>query len=151
MRKTIIERFEEKHVPEPNPGCWLWKAHINTGGYGVFGHKGGPKTAHRVSYELHIGEIPDGLCVLHHCDIPNCVNPDHLFLGTQADNMADMYAKGRRPRPVGEAHPGAVLNNAKVINIRTSNKTIKELADKYGVRLGTIYNVLSRVSWDHVK
>lgn len=94
--KPLVERFLSK--VEKTDTCWLWKANLTKDGYGrlnVGGVHGRMCLAHRVSYELFIGPIPDGLNVLHDCDTPGCVNPEHLFAGTQADNMKDMLAKGR--------------------------------------------------------
>lgn len=91
------ERFARKWTPEPNTGCWLWAGGTDSFGYGFFRHAG-EVTAHRVSYTLHIAPIPKGLHVLHKCDVPECVNPAHLFLGTQIDNMKDCARKGRTQR-----------------------------------------------------
>jgi HNH endonuclease len=88
--RAIIKRNSKVNE---TTGCWLWSLKPNRDGYGKFGHK--RKLAHRVSYEAFVGIIPSGKCILHRCDTRNCVNPDHLFIGTQQDNMADMYAKGR--------------------------------------------------------
>ncbi len=93
-------RFESKIYPEPNSGCWLWDGGIGRGGYGRFAVGRKTLRAHRVSYELHVGAVPrgeghHGTCVLHKCDNPPCVNPAHLFLGTNSDNTADRHAKGR--------------------------------------------------------
>jgi len=75
--------------------CWIWMGSRSKKGYGVFNIKGKQKKAHRISYEFHKGEIPDGLFVCHRCDTPQCINPDHLFLGTNHDNMQDAMNKGR--------------------------------------------------------
>ena len=98
----IATRFLSRIVKHPRPGCWLWQGFKDVHGYGVIrrGGKGGKAVlTHRYSWELHRGEIPKGLHVLHSCDVPACVNPDHLFLGTQADNMRDMRSKGRGKAP----------------------------------------------------
>ncbi len=96
MKKTLKERFDEKWIPVTETGCWLWTAHVRTKGYGRIIVNCKVKHAHRVSWELHKGPIPDGLCVLHKCDVPSCVNPDHLWLGTDKDNTQDMIKKGRK-------------------------------------------------------
>lgn len=83
----------------PFSGCWVWMGSCEKGGYGDVRRGGYHKTVHRLSYELYRGPIPSGLHVLHRCDVRLCVNPDHLFIGTNADNIADRDAKGRTPRP----------------------------------------------------
>jgi len=96
--KSVNERFLNKISIEPNSGCWLWTAAVDPNGYGNFHvnvHEG-LKKAHRVSWDLFRGSIPEDTCVCHHCDNPPCVNPEHLFLGTTKDNMGDMSRKGRQ-------------------------------------------------------
>lgn len=98
--RDLTERIMEKVYPEPNCGCWLWTGQHTDTGYARISVKEGPgrfrpKRVSRVIYELFIGPIPVGLYVLHRCDMPCCVNPDHLFLGTQKDNISDMMRKGR--------------------------------------------------------
>ncbi len=90
----LRERFESKI--RVTPGCWHWTAAALPRGYGRFGLPNRKVAlAHRMSYELYVGSIPDGMVVRHRCDTPSCVNPDHLELGTQADNVADMMLRGR--------------------------------------------------------
>jgi hypothetical protein len=101
-RRSIVERFFEKTQPEPNSGCLLWTGAVHPDGYGKIspGGREGPKIASRVAWEIARGPIPDGMLVCHRCDTPACVNIDHLFLGTDADNVQDMVRKGRaRNRP----------------------------------------------------
>lgn len=93
---SLLARFQSKVMPEPNTGCWIWTACLNGNGYGSINvSKGRAALAHRVSYELHKGKIPKGLCALHTCDNTWCVNPDHLFLGTIQDNVKDRDHKNR--------------------------------------------------------
>jgi hypothetical protein len=103
--RPAIDRFREK-TEVNDRGCWIWTGATVDGGYGQFslgrdGYASVVQQAHRWSYEHFVGAIPDGMCVLHRCDTPACVNPEHLFLGTQSDNMADMRAKGRGRNAAG--------------------------------------------------
>jgi hypothetical protein len=134
--------------------CWLWTGsrqpfghgQIALGGYGREGKK--LLSTHRVAWELTNGQIPYGLCVLHKCDVPNCVNPDHLFLGTKADNTNDMRSKGRMS--VGEMLPQTKLTESDVLFIRSSPDTTLYLAKQYNVAFATIHNIRLRNSWKHV-
>jgi hypothetical protein len=96
-RKPAKLRFDQKWTPVPITGCWLWTGGTTAAGYGFFDFQD-EIHAHRASYAMHIGPVPEGLHVLHRCDVRQCVNPNHLFLGTQVDNMKDMAAKGRAQR-----------------------------------------------------
>lgn len=105
----IADRFARKWIGEPNSGCWLWLGSIDRKGYGQIRvplADGGNqlRVATHVSVELHGGTVPPGMCVLHRCDVPGCVNPDHLFVGTFKDNTQDMIRKGRNsPPPISKA------------------------------------------------
>ena len=140
MRTTLFERFGDKYIPEPNSGCWLWTAAYGRRGYGLIWDGKRLAIAHRVSWEMHRGEIPAGLKVLHKCDVPPCVNPEHLFLGTQKDNVDDMLAKQR-----GRAK----LTLDDVYNIRTDTRLQREIAADYGVQSQQISRIKSRSRWSN--
>lgn len=145
--EAVLERFWSKI--EPLGDCWLWKNWRDRQGYGRFRMNGITKLAHRVSYELHVGPIQNGMCVLHRCDTPACVSPAHLFLGTHADNIDDCIAKGRKAR--GERHGRAKLTSADVLEIRASTGKISDIAKRYGVSDATISHVRLRLNWKHVE
>ena len=94
---NVVQRFEDKVVTCPASGCWIWNASDN-GSYGCFFLHGRLTSAHRASYRIYKGEIPKGMSVLHRCDLPVCVNPSHLFLGTQKENIYDAIFKERAPQ-----------------------------------------------------
>ena len=146
---TLKERFEEKYIPEPNTGCWLWNANAMPSGYGMIWDGGRTKGAHRVSYELYKGEIPEGLHVLHRCDVPGCVNPDHLFLGTHAENMRDRNEKGRAVR--GEKHGQAKLTKKDIRDIREDVRSQEVIAVDYGICQAMVSAIKLKKKWAHVE
>lgn len=136
--------------------CWLWAGgSVNKKGYGQIqtGGKGSKHVlAHRLSYEMHHGVIPDGMVVMHKCDNPSCVNPDHLRVGTQSENIIDAMTKGRKvlpdlPRFSGENHPSSKLTAENVKYIQTCGKPTKELAAQFGVALSTVIRARNGRSW----
>lgn len=140
---TLRERLENKICPEAITGCWLWTGSISPKGYGQInsgGHRGKPRRTHRAAWELYRGPIPDGLQVLHKCDTPTCVNPDHLFLGTGADNMKDKANKGRGTPPphyYGHRHHMAVLTAEQEADVQRrlrSGDTIARIVSDLGLR-----------------
>ncbi len=163
----LRERFFAKVAK--GDGCWLWTGATDAR-YGTIWANGKNRKAHIVSYELHVGAVPPGLEVMHKCDTPRCVNPDHLTVGTHADNLRDCVAKGRhkpivrcgdqhyshiRPWVVlrGEKHGIAKLRDASVREIKDRLATgakIKPLARDYGVSATTIRNIRNRETWRHV-
>lgn len=150
----IKTKFEARVSPEPMSGCWLWDGHYYANGYGYFSNSRSERgSAHRFSWKLYRGEIPEGSLVCHRCDNRACVNPDHLFLGTHADNLADASQKGRlKHKPSrkisvhrGERHWAAKLTPNQVLEIRQLPRSeLKKAPMKYGVSLGTIYNLRCR-------
>jgi hypothetical protein len=150
--EPIITRLWKLCEPEPNTGCWLWTITRNRKGYGLVTAGGKTRHAHRVAYELAVGPIPSDMCVLHKCDMPSCINPAHLFLGTNADNMADRDRKHRQMR--WERHFLAKLNRAAVLDIRArwqaGGITKQALADEYEVDPRTIAAVVEGRTWKEV-
>lgn len=142
----LIEKYT---IPVPWSGCLIWEASANPNGYGSYRKDGKLLLAHRVSYELTNGPIPEGICILHKCDIPSCVNPDHLFPGTKKDNTHDMINKGRAKYVFGEQCPAAKLTRDAVLEIRKREAPAKELAEIYGVSLTSIYSVWNDIYWRH--
>lgn len=149
-------------------GCIIWTGPRYPNGYGVTSIKSKNGYAHRVSYELFVGKIPDGLCVLHRCDNRPCVNPKHLFLGTHADNSKDMVKKGRaafgdrngsRKYPErmmkGTKHVWAKLNPKRVREIRklweSGGYRMKDIGKKYRVNPVTVFQVIHGKTWAHVR
>lgn len=147
---TLKERFEEKYIPEPNSGCWLWEAYTDRDGYGRFGVGGEVLRAHRVSYQMYKA-APGDKHVCHRCDTPGCVNPDHLFLGTNEDNHQDKIRKKRHC--YGTRNGNALLSADDVKEIRSAPKergSGKMLAEKYGVLPSTISMIRSGKLWKEV-
>jgi hypothetical protein len=132
--------------------CWEWQGRRFDDGYGSFYGRAHILRAHRLSYELTYGPIPEGMWVLHRCDNPLCVRPSHLFLGTNHDNVRDRIAKGRGVK--GERSPNAKLNAAKVKEIRRlfakGGWTYTSLGRKYSVTRATIRFIVLRKAWKHV-
>lgn len=140
---TIEDRFWAfVNVQSPDE-CWEWGGGRLVAGYGHFWALQKTHKAHRFSYALAHGPIPEGMCVCHTCDNPGCVNPGHLFLGTNADNMADKVRKGRQA--TGERHGRNKLTADDVENIRANrmNMRHKELAELYGVHRSTVSEIVN--------
>lgn len=167
MRKISLQQaFESKYQPIPESGCWVWTG-ASTGRYGIIMQPRPHRKAlmaHRVSYELHHGAIPEGMNVCHRCDVPLCVNPGHLFLGTQNDNVQDMITKSRKViSPLAGRHgnqaKGSKNGQAKLLeyqinNIRTYFKTgffsKAELARTFKISESQIARIVQSQSWRHL-
>lgn len=153
-------------APEPNCGCWLWLGNSATGIYGTISIKGKCRLAHRAFYERFAGPITTGMQVLHRCDVPRCVNPDHLFLGTNLDNIRDRMAKGRKRTghkirkhhgpvtlPRGDRNPMAKLTETEVFEIRAacaSGEAHPSVARRFGVSSSLVSMIKTRKIWAHL-
>lgn len=148
--KSMLARLLPKISIDAKTECWNWISTKYDTGYGQFWAHGKHQKAHRISYQLHRGEIPHGLCVLHKCDNRRCVNPDHLFLGTISDNNADKVAKGRQARfdRRGTANYRAKLTDLDVAEIRAANGILhRQLAEQYGISGPQISLIRSGKRW----
>jgi len=156
-KKSLEERFWEKVNVRDDDECWEWLATKNQDGYGTFSLFKKDRKSHRVSWTLHYGDIPEGLCVCHHCDNPSCVNPNHLFLGTHRDNINDREKKGRNKLPLckGEDHGISKLKCDDVKKIRKLYKTgdysQSELGKLFGVSQTNISQIVRRLIWGWLK
>ena len=151
--RSAEERFMDKVFPDPNTGCWLWGSANKASGRGLFTLDGGSRSAPRVAFMLFVGPIPTGQCVLHTCDVPECVNPGHLYLGTQQDNVRDRDRRGRAADVRGEKNPNASrMTDQKVREIRALRGTMKqkEIALLYGISVPRVSGIQLRRDWGHV-
>lgn len=130
-RRSVEERFWEKVAK--SDGCWIWQGARSKAGYGQIWDGARVVYAHRMSCEMASGPVPSGMEVCHHCDNPACVRPDHLFVGTHAENFADASRKGRVSTAAGEGNPRAKLTNAQVEAIRHDPRTNRAIGRDYGV------------------
>ena len=150
--ERIKKRFLECHTPTNEDECWEWTgAKHYQRGYGMIGHYNGKKSinqyAHRYSYEHYIGPIPDGLHVLHTCDNPSCVNPHHLFLGTNADNVKDKVDKDRQSKGESNHHK---YSEEFIHMLKYSDEPAYLLAEKVGVRADYINAIRRGIYWKHI-
>lgn len=165
--RATLPPFPERfwtHVDKSND-CWEWRAGKMATGYGSCRYNGSTQTTHRVAWQLTYGPIPAGMFVCHHCDNRICVRPDHLFLGTHADNMRDMAKKGRNYRAIctperpshnrGSGHGLSKLTEPDVAEIRrlyaSGHYLQREIAERFGVNPGTVSGIVGRRSWRHVE
>jgi hypothetical protein len=158
MRPSLLERFWAK--VDKSGDCWLWTAVLDHRGYGHIRVGDRMASAHRTSWELAFGPIPagpgyHGTCVLHRCDTPRCVRPEHLFLGTNEENMADMVRKNRQAKQRGDGHPSSKISSHHVAVIRALHAwgvplSLRRLAEMFRVSPAEISHVRNRRNWRSV-
>lgn len=149
--ETLKNKLLARISIDSKTGCWDWTVGKNSYGYGQFRFKGKVMYAHRASFEIHCGPIPEGLFVCHRCDNRGCVNPSHLFVATNAGNTADRHAKGRNGRLIGAKQNGAKLTDSDVIAIRaTTGLSQQRIAKRYGVSPSLISCIRLGKNWTHV-
>ena len=158
-KKPVLERFWARVQPEPNTGCWLWTGPPNSLApgnlpYGSLRIDGKNEHAHRIAFRLFVGDIPPGVFVLHRCDVAECVNPEHLYLGTQADNMRDRRVRGGvwAGPGNGERNHLSKLKADEVLAIRAADGCVsrQELSRQYRVTPGHIKAIQERTTWRHL-
>lgn len=152
-KATPIEEKLRRYSVSEN-GCWEWSGPKDRDGYGVFGHHRGKQLrAHRASYAVNVGAIPDRMMVCHKCDNRSCINPDHLFIGSPKENTLDMVNKGRKFLTKGALHGMAKLSDkdvSEIIQLRKSGLLLKEIAARYGVTFQHVSLITHRKSWRHL-
>lgn len=153
MRKvrSLHDRFHEGYKINKKTGCWLWQGYIGIRKRGRMLVNGKYQSVHRISYQLHHGLIPKGKCICHTCDIEHCVNPNHLWAGTQKENIADCVKKKRNN--IGERNSRSKLteHSIRLIRLAYPETNGPTLATRFGVHLQTIYRIVHRHNWKHIK
>jgi len=151
---SLESKLEANSMPEPNSGCQLWLGRVDQDGYGRVSVPTGRQMAtHRASYLLAHGPIPAALNVCHKCDVPACINPAHLFLGTARDNVDDMVRKGRARAKahIGSLNGSAILDEARAVAIREARGTQRAIAERFGISPTTVFMIKNGRSWTHAR
>ena len=152
LQESAKLRFWKYVSKRENDECWNWIGALTHNGYGSMVIGGKDLRAHRISFAIHIGPVPEGVCVLHRCDNRRCCNPDHLFLGDWADNMRDMIAKGRSNHPSGEDHQCAKITAKDAVRIREllhEGKSASEVGTMFGLSKSQIGHIGRGLKWKH--
>lgn len=150
--QPLADRFNRYAQRAGNDECWVWTGTRSRQGYGTIRYGGKNSSAHRLSYEIHKGKIPDGYFVCHTCDNPSCVNPRHLFVGTPQKNVDDMISKNRQVNLRGEQHGGSKLRTEQVLEMRNlfGTLSLNQLAKRYAVSKQAILRIKQGKVWAHV-
>lgn len=152
--KSPEDRFDSSYSIDDKTGCWIWKRSKNSRGYGQINVHGIHWLAHRWSYKRFVGEIRKGLLVCHHCDNPACVNPDHLFIGTEKDNAIDMVSKGRKNSAIGSRLPQTKYNEliiAKARKMWEDGHTQVEISKSLGIAYPSVSSIINKRCWKWIK
>lgn len=149
---SAADAVQSNISPEPNTGCWLWAGpFMKETGYGRVGFDNREILAHRLSFEVHVGPVSADLMVCHTCDVPLCVNPQHLFLGTCKDNMMDAASKQRTT--LGERNAMARLSADEVVQIRaarSAGRSLRDIGDEFNVSEANVRAIAKRETWRHI-
>jgi hypothetical protein len=149
MRKKFTQEIFESHfIPITESGCWIWIGGLRENGYGYHAFNGKKEQAHRISWEIYKGPIPQGKFVLHKCDVRPCVNPDHLFIGTQKDNIQDCIQKGRIAN--GERIGNSLLTEDQVSKIKNDHRSYRVIAKDFHVEATAIFRIKHGITWKHI-
>lgn len=149
LKGIDTSNFEDCYVPVTESGCWIWIGSLNdNAGYGNYWVGRKRVLAHRASYEKEVSNVPQGMLVLHKCDIRCCVNPDHLYVGDSKQNTRDAVLRKRYP--YGEKNPSAKLTEIEVIDIKKSDLSHSKIAKKYGIGETTVGYIRQGRIWKHV-
>jgi hypothetical protein len=151
MNQKDIDRFLAK--VNKTDDCWIWTGCLNSDGYGNFRYKGRTISAHRFSYIVSYGEIPEAMSVCHHCDVRNCINPSHLFLGTHLENMRDCSLKKRIRQQLGEKNNNAVLTSSMVLKMRSlyaNGVSFPEIQKIFNTKKTATRCAIKGITWKHV-
>lgn len=145
---SLAESIWANCIPVTESGCWIWiNATLSKNGYGQLTYQKEHLLSHRAAWIAFVGDIPEGQFVLHKCDIKTCVNPDHLFLGTQRENVDDMFAKNRQAKRTSLTSKQAKLTPQQVSEIRLSPMSNRELRKQYSIGKSAIHNIKNGTSW----
>lgn len=150
-RDEVLAVIDAKTMHFPEAGCHLWVGAWNSDGYGTVNYKQAGWLVHRLVWTLRVGNIPTGMIIMHKCDTPACINPDHLSVGSMRDNMKDKQAKGRGKQPKGTANASAKLTEAQVRDILACGGSNVAAGKKHGVGASTVCEIRTGKTWAHVQ